>query len=751
MKEASFEPGSGGVQYLGKYSSIPPATVNSSCTTICETFDELTNDESEKNHTSQSSLKDENEFGGINYKCVNEYDDVFKMSLIDSNYFNNIPNSNQMNSSKLSGRELSNIQMNNMHLSNPNVINSNMNHMVGSGNIDYNTSCVNYYPESLNDYSNGGLSDYPNGGLNDHEENSINDFNVNYNPSIDPKYSNDNNCTNNSGYPNDRSGYGVENNRVDSENYVCKDEGFLFDGYKGEENVYSGGNYYINDIKYNMYNMSQFVNPDENALNPIDNSFNNSNDSFNVPMHSSASINQNQPNPMGTYDNPNPMSNFDPQNPMNSYDPSNPMSNYNCPNYNGTNPVPNYTTPNLMIGYNDPNYDAQNPISNFNGSNYENYEEGMYDLNNYNNVNCISGVKYQRTDNRWIARWTTAEGKRACKSFSVNIYGFNQAKMLAIQARQKGVALSGRSFCNRERQHAMKSGVGIIGIRFDKTQARWVSSYYEGGKRKFRYFTVKDYGYEQAKRNAIIWKSCNDERLVKRVKEGYGINYGVPNIMPNIIYPVEGYPYACGVPNSIIPNNLSNNLQMNPLDLNKDQKDMELNNQNFIEENHNFNDNTNTSNNLNENNSEFVKDYEGFNNSGNLNSQLNNSDGNQNDGELDEGYRTMVTVNNFSNFDQNESTISSGRNDYFYCSDSHDESGDSETTGIGSDECEESDSDSVGEGADSRNRVSYDGKKGRWVSEWRDVDGKKVKKYFEVHKYGYKKAKQMALANNKLI
>lgn len=131
------------------------------------------------------------------------------------------------------------------------------------------------------------------------------------------------------------------------------------------------------------------------------------------------------------------------------------------------------------------------------------------------NGGVISGVKFQPSDNRWIARWTTADGKRACKSFSVNIYGFEQARALAIEARQKGVTLSGRSFCNRERQHAMRSGVGIIGIRFDKTQARWVSSYYEGGKRKFRYFTVKDYGYEQAKQHAILWKTCNDERLIR--------------------------------------------------------------------------------------------------------------------------------------------------------------------------------------------------------------------------------------------
>ncbi|GIX65120.1 transcription factor with AP2 domain-containing protein [Babesia caballi] len=150
-------------------------------------------------------------------------------------------------------------------------------------------------------------------------------------------------------------------------------------------------------------------------------------------------------------------------------------------------------------------------------SQYNNFDLATFINNAFTkkNGNVISGVKFQPSDNRWIARWTTADGKRACKSFSVNIYGFDQAHALAVEARQKGVSLSGRSFCNRERQHAMRSGVGIIGIRFDKTQARWVSSYYEGGKRKFRYFTVKDYGYEQAKQHAILWKTCNDERLVR--------------------------------------------------------------------------------------------------------------------------------------------------------------------------------------------------------------------------------------------
>ncbi|KAK1936387.1 hypothetical protein X943_003132 [Babesia divergens] len=176
---------------------------------------------------------------------------------------------------------------------------------------------------------------------------------------------------------------------------------------------------------------------------------------------------------------------------------------------------------------------------------YNNYDLAELISSSFNKKHgsVISGVKFQPSDNRWIARWTTADGKRACKSFSVNIYGFEQARALAIEARHKGVSLSGRSFCNRERQHAMRSGVGIIGIRFDKTQARWVSSYYEGGKRKFRYFTVKDYGYEQAKQHAILWKTCNDERLIRnRSKQNKVLDF---KVMEDIVDPALSQQQWC--------------------------------------------------------------------------------------------------------------------------------------------------------------------------------------------------------------
>ncbi|KAF8821014.1 hypothetical protein IE077_000367 [Cardiosporidium cionae] len=127
----------------------------------------------------------------------------------------------------------------------------------------------------------------------------------------------------------------------------------------------------------------------------------------------------------------------------------------------------------------------------------------------------ISGVKYQPSDRRWIARWTTLSGKRACRSFSVNIYGFEEARSRAIQCRQLG-SRKRRKYIKRNESDGNVIPTGVMkGIRYDNTQQRWVSSYYEGGKRKFRYFPSKEDGFEVAKQKAIEWKQKKDERYLE--------------------------------------------------------------------------------------------------------------------------------------------------------------------------------------------------------------------------------------------
>ncbi|BAM41060.1 conserved hypothetical protein [Theileria orientalis strain Shintoku] len=402
------------VPYLINHSGIPGGSVNTSRTTICDSLENGGYDtQNDVTNDSHDGLVAEVPMFGMNYKTQIDFKDPYG----------------------------------------PNCING-YNTEYESSVADYQlNAAVNYYSSGLNDYKNHGLTD---------TSNDAGDDKLNYSSNGDVQHDHG-------------SEYNIHDSTyVKNDDYATSDIKYNYDTYRAGFKGYDPASFYGNpqNLKYQLYNLSQFPNPEVPVeKSTTDKSYNLMNSSYNTSVGlAQNNFNQNQ-------------------------------------------------TQNQVIG------------------GYNNFDENLYSYSNLNDSNSISGVKYQRTDNRWIARWTTAEGKRACKSFSVNIYGFNQAKMLAIQARQKGVALSGRSFCNRERQHAMKSGVGIIGIRFDKTQARWVSSYYEGGKRKFRYFTVKDYGYEQAKRNAIIWKSCNDERLVKRVKEGYGLNYGVPDkFHPNMVY-----------------------------------------------------------------------------------------------------------------------------------------------------------------------------------------------------------------------
>jgi AP2 domain len=67
-----------------------------------------------------------------------------------------------------------------------------------------------------------------------------------------------------------------------------------------------------------------------------------------------------------------------------------------------------------------------------------------------NNTSGVPGVRLvEETDYRWaseptyqywVAQWSPKKGVRKTKRFSVEKYGFEEAKRLAIKARKKGVA-----------------------------------------------------------------------------------------------------------------------------------------------------------------------------------------------------------------------------------------------------------------------------------------------------------------------
>jgi hypothetical protein len=56
------------------------------------------------------------------------------------------------------------------------------------------------------------------------------------------------------------------------------------------------------------------------------------------------------------------------------------------------------------------------------------------------NTTGITGVVYSKSINSWRAVWYNGNGKQLSKSFSVNKYGFDKAKQLAIELRALSIS-----------------------------------------------------------------------------------------------------------------------------------------------------------------------------------------------------------------------------------------------------------------------------------------------------------------------
>jgi len=60
-----------------------------------------------------------------------------------------------------------------------------------------------------------------------------------------------------------------------------------------------------------------------------------------------------------------------------------------------------------------------------------------------NNTSGIPGVRYDKGIDSWVATWHTDKKVRKTKTFSVNKYGYEKAKELAIAQRKKGMSENG--------------------------------------------------------------------------------------------------------------------------------------------------------------------------------------------------------------------------------------------------------------------------------------------------------------------
>lgn len=60
-----------------------------------------------------------------------------------------------------------------------------------------------------------------------------------------------------------------------------------------------------------------------------------------------------------------------------------------------------------------------------------------------NNTSGITGVRYDKTINAWTCQYNELNGKQRTKSFSVNKYGYEEAKQLAISTRKQKMKENG--------------------------------------------------------------------------------------------------------------------------------------------------------------------------------------------------------------------------------------------------------------------------------------------------------------------
>jgi hypothetical protein len=156
-----------------------------------------------------------------------------------------------------------------------------------------------------------------------------------------------------------------------------------------------------------------------------------------------------------------------------------------------------------------------------------------------NNTSGIAGVQCNCWPDgrpmRWVARTAVAKGMLLVSSFGVKTYGYEQAKQMAIAAREKHLAqMKGRASRHpadevnldvppplaeiRHQPRVTKSGIVGVSLTYSKTSRpqSWQAKTSIGGKHRIKSFAISEYGEEQAKALAIAERQKQLE-LVARV------------------------------------------------------------------------------------------------------------------------------------------------------------------------------------------------------------------------------------------
>ncbi|CEM17319.1 unnamed protein product [Vitrella brassicaformis CCMP3155] len=120
----------------------------------------------------------------------------------------------------------------------------------------------------------------------------------------------------------------------------------------------------------------------------------------------------------------------------------------------------------------------------------------------------VTGVQWQEEHQRWRATWyEKGDPKTKQKYFYVKDHGFDKAKTLAEQHRRE-MERTGRAATQKRSEHQS----GVKGVSYQKGSNSWIASWHEGGKRKFKPFSVRQLGMEGAKQAAIAHRRAMKER-----------------------------------------------------------------------------------------------------------------------------------------------------------------------------------------------------------------------------------------------
>jgi hypothetical protein len=157
-----------------------------------------------------------------------------------------------------------------------------------------------------------------------------------------------------------------------------------------------------------------------------------------------------------------------------------------------------------------------------------------------NNTSGVPGVLCQCWPDgrpmRWIARTTIAKGLILTNTFGVKTHGYEEAKQMAIAAREKHLAqMPGRASRHpadtidpeappppaeiRHQPRASKTGIVGVELTYSKKgrPQSWVAKTFIGGRRQVKSFAIATYGDERAKASAIAERA---RQLLRAGKAG---------------------------------------------------------------------------------------------------------------------------------------------------------------------------------------------------------------------------------------